>query len=105
MNLEALTKLSDLEIASWVRANTNEFTLIKDEDLSVIIQTREYWEQNAIELANEVATLLDVDIGEPASNNCPVQNAIEAVYQSRIRIQKIKDIKNSIGDILDSQGQ
>lgn len=82
MDLHKLAKMSEADIASWVRGNTDKFSLISDNELESTIDARDRWEERATELANDVGTLLNVDVGEHSSANCPVQNAINAVYQA-----------------------
>lgn len=82
MDIDQLAKMSEVDIASWIRSNTDKFSLISDSELESTIDDRDHWEERATELANDVGTLLNVDVGEHSSANCPVQNAINSVYQA-----------------------
>ena len=53
----------------------------QDPDLQ-LIRERDYWEEKATELAEDVGKLLGVGVGEHSSANCPVQNAIDAVFRA-----------------------
>lgn len=78
MNLFELSKLSDEEIASWVKANTGVYTLLPSRELENIVDARDDWEEKATVLANKVGDLLGEDFGDHTSANCPVENAINA---------------------------
>ena len=45
-----------------------------------LISDRDYWEEKATELANDVGKHLGIDVGEHSNLNCPVQNAIDALH-------------------------
>jgi hypothetical protein len=44
-----------------------------------LITERDYWEEKATELANDVGKHLGIEVGEHSNLNCPVQNAIDAL--------------------------
>lgn len=71
-----------------VKELNNNYSLKKrieelDSSLSEEVDSRDKWEEKATELATDVAVLLNVDIGEHSNCNCPVENAIEAVFQEK----------------------
>ncbi|KZN68314.1 hypothetical protein N473_07775 [Pseudoalteromonas luteoviolacea CPMOR-1] len=45
-----------------------------------LIDNCDHWESKATELANDVATFFNTNIGEHSNVNCPVENAIDAVH-------------------------
>lgn len=59
-----------------------------ERELLELITERDYWEDKATELANDIGTYFGVDFGEHTSHNCPVQNALDFVYG------KIKGLKH-----------
>ena len=46
-----------------------------------LIEQRDHWEEKATELAGDIGSVLGFDVGEHSSANCPVQTAIDGVYQ------------------------
>lgn len=56
--------------------------------LMVAIEQRDYWEEKATELANDIGDALGFEVGEHSNCNCPVQNAIDGVYQMRSQIEE-----------------
>lgn len=100
MDLHALTKMSDADIASWVRGNTGNFSLISDSELEGIIDARDHWEERATELANDVGNLLGLDMGEHSSSNCPVRNALDAVGQATKKKNQVSALKDRLSGVL-----
>lgn len=47
-----------------------------------LIQERDHWEEKATELAEDVGKFLGIEMGEHSSENCPVQNAIDALFNA-----------------------
>lgn len=47
-----------------------------------LIQERDYWEEKATELAEDVGKFLGIEMGEHSSDNCPVQNAIDVLFNT-----------------------
>ncbi|MEI8659364.1 hypothetical protein [Vibrio sp. Hal054] len=101
MDLHKLAKMSESEIAEWVRSNTDKFTLLPDSELETIIIARDRWEERATELASDVGTLLNIEVGEHSNANCPVQNALDAVYQATQANLRHKALKERLGNVLD----
>ena len=52
-----------------------------DEEIDEILSERDYWHDKATELANDVGKLLGFDVGEHSNMNCPVQTAIDGVFE------------------------
>ncbi|HHB1594856.1 TPA: hypothetical protein ACN976_003001 [Vibrio campbellii] len=77
MDLQKLAKMSEADIASWVRDNAESFTLISNSELEEVISNRDDWEGKATSLATNVGKLFDFDVGEHSNLNCPVQAANE----------------------------
>ena len=50
-----------------------------EKEIIELITERDYWEGKATELAEDVGELLDFEVGEHSSANCPVRNAIDNV--------------------------
>ncbi|CAH1598834.1 conserved hypothetical protein [Vibrio jasicida] len=100
MDLHQLAKMSEADIASWVRGNSDKFSLISDSELESTIADRDNWEKRATELACDVGTLLNIDVGEHTSANCPVQNAINAVYQASQKKAKNEALKERLSGVL-----
>ncbi|MDF9399196.1 hypothetical protein [Vibrio sp. 1180_3] len=100
MDLHQLAKMSEADIASWVRGNTDKFSLISDSELESTIDARDRWEERATELASDVGTLLNIDVGEHTSANCPVQNALDAVYQATQKKAKTEALKECLSGVL-----
>jgi len=71
----ALSK-RDIKIKSL--ENTFDKELKDHEDT---IGQRDYWESKATELANDIGKALGFEVGEHSSANCPVQNAIDGVFE------------------------
>lgn len=65
------------------RKNNHNNCLSEKEALELIDQ-RDYWEEKATELANDVGAFLGVDVGEHSLLNCPVQEAINAIYAANL---------------------
>ncbi|WP_105903697.1 hypothetical protein [Vibrio gangliei] len=103
MDLYQLAKMSDADIATWVRSNVDNFSLIADSELESTVSTRDHWEQRATELANDVGALLNINLGEHSSTNCPVQNAINAARNAAQKKARIESIKARIGGVLDGE--
>lgn len=55
--------------------NEHEKTLLKE------IESRDYWEEKATELAERVGEYFGLNVGEHSNANCPVQTALEAEWQ------------------------
>ncbi|NQZ49297.1 MAG: hypothetical protein HRT95_03640 [Moritella sp.] len=68
------------DVVKWLDENKDNITLVPEHELEELVELRDHWEGKATELAGDVAKMLNVEIGEHSSGNCPVQNAIEAVY-------------------------
>jgi hypothetical protein len=100
MDLHKLAKMSEADIASWVRGNTDTFSLMPDSELESIIVERDHWEERATELATDVGTLLNIDVGDHSNMNCPVQNAIDAVYQANQKKAKVDALKYRLSGVL-----
>ena len=58
---------------------------------SEIIIERDHWEDKATELANMVGAALGFDVGEHSNLNCPVQTAIDGVFEMRAQIEVWKN--------------
>lgn len=54
-------------------------------DLDRCVIERDFWEEKATELANDVAKALGFNVGEHTSANCPVQNAIDELSSLSVR--------------------
>jgi len=52
-----------------------------DIEIEQLITQRDYWEGKALELAEDVGKSLGFKTGEPSNCNCPVQNAIDGLYE------------------------
>ncbi len=81
-----LSKLVNMDMGTaveWLTANHSRYALLPENELESLVSDRDNWEEKATELANDVAAVLGVDVGEHTSANCPVQNAIDAVYQAK----------------------
>ncbi|ENM5835054.1 hypothetical protein NTH44_003146 [Vibrio metoecus] len=103
MDLHNLAKLSDADIALWVRGNTDKYSLISDSELESTIEARDRWEERATELAIDVGTLLNVHVGEHSNVNCPVQNALDAVYQATQKQAKVQALKDRLSGVLNDE--
>ena len=103
MDLQKLSKVSNDQIAEWVRKNSKGFSLVADSELEDILLKRDYWEQKATELANDIGNLLGVNVGEHSNINCPVQNAIDAVYQATNKQAKATALKQKLRVLLDDE--
>lgn len=53
-----------------------------------LIKERDYWEEKATELANDIGSALGFDVGEHSNLNCPVQSAIDGLYEMRSQIEE-----------------
>lgn len=100
MDLRQLAKMSEADIASWVRSNTDKFALLTDSELENTINERDAWETKATELANDIGSLLNIDVGEHSSANCPVQNALNAVHQATQKKAKTDALKELMSGVL-----
>ncbi|MGP9834254.1 hypothetical protein [Marinobacter sp. NSM] len=87
MKNDGLNFTADKKLAeSWMKFSS-EVTPVyirpaqQDPDLQ-LIHERDHWEEKATELAEDVGKLLGVEVGEHSSANCPVQNAIDAVFRA-----------------------
>ncbi|GIC77660.1 hypothetical protein [Moritella sp. F3] len=77
---QLLEKYSMSDVLKWLDDNKDNIALVPEHELEELVELRDHWEGKATELAGDVAKMLNVEIGEHSSGNCPVQNAIEAVY-------------------------
>lgn len=59
-----------------------------DRDEEKLILERDYLEEKATELANDVGEALGFDVGEHSNINCPIQEAIDGVYYMREQIEQ-----------------
>lgn len=59
-----------------------------DREVTQLIQERDHWEEKATELANDVGAALGFEVGEHSNINCPVQEAIDGVYNMRAQIEE-----------------
>lgn len=53
----------------------------QERDTLQLITERDHWEEKATELANDIGGMLGFDVGEHSNMNCPVQNAIDGVFE------------------------
>ncbi len=68
-------------------------------EIEKLVDERDYWEEKATELADNVGNLLGFDFGEHSSANCPVQSAIEAISAMKSQnIVKIPTDPRNLGD-------
>ena len=76
-------KLKDawLSAIEWQAARSECGQEAVDPDIQ-LIQERDYWEEKATELAEDVGKFLGIEMGEHSSDNCPVQNAIDALFNT-----------------------
>lgn len=61
-----------------------------DKDFDQALQERDYWEGKATELAESVGNALGIDVGEHTNLNCPVQNAIDGVFEMGAQIHELQ---------------
>jgi len=54
-----------------------------EQELLKLIDDRDYWEEKATDLAEKIGAMLGVDVGEHTSNNCPLENALDAIEEKR----------------------
>jgi hypothetical protein len=59
-----------------------------DSEEEQLITERDHWEEKATELANDVGAALGFEVGEHSNINCPVQEAIDGVYNMRAQIEE-----------------
>ena len=59
----------------------------EERDFNTVMQERDHWEEKATELAVDVGKMLDFNVGEHTSANCPVQEAIDHVYWMTSKVQ------------------
>jgi hypothetical protein len=55
--------------------------MITDKEHEEAIASRDYWEEKATELADDIAKYLEFEVGEHSLINDPVNNAIDWVYK------------------------
>lgn len=102
MDLHQLAKMSDVAISAWVRSNTDKYTLLPNSELESTIGERDLWEERATQLASEVGTLLNTEVGDHSNTNCPVKNAVDAVYQANQANLRHKALKERLGNVIDN---
>ena len=61
---------------------------MKDHEIDELIRERDFWEEKATELAEDVGRALGFEVGEHSNGNCPVQNAIDGVYHMGAQIDE-----------------
>lgn len=64
---------------------------MNEQDIDKILKERDYWEEKATELANDIGGALGFDVGEHNNINCPVQAAIDGVNHMRSKIYEWRD--------------
>ena len=74
----------DSEILRQARAHIDE----EERQMTKAITERDYWEEKATELANDVGALLGFDVGEHSNMNCPVQTAIDGVFEMSATVKE-----------------
>lgn len=69
------------EIERHKREAAKYKNLLADEECnhSSTLEERDHWHDKALELAEDVAKLHGLSIGEHSNMNCPVQNAIDSI--------------------------
>ncbi len=82
-------------VSNAIYQYTQDHSADLDAELEDIINSRDYFEDKATELANDIGEYLGYEVGEHSSSNNPIQNAIDTLYC----------IKNKIGDYADTQDQ
>lgn len=65
---------------------------IDDAEITQLILERDHWEEKATELAEDIGSALGFEVGEHSNINCPVQNAIDGVYNMRAQIDCWKEL-------------
>lgn len=74
---ELESQVRELSVAAeGYRAQRDEL----DAALTEEITNRDYWEEKATELSIDIGKYFDVDFGGHSNMNCPVQNAIDYVW-------------------------
>ena len=96
-NLHAITDDYEFKEAA-LRARVAELEaqnqeLVKSEEK--LICERDHWESKATELANDVGQALGIHIGEHSNMNCPVQAAIDGVFEMRSQIEEWQAIDSA----------
>ena len=79
LELREAERLITLLIADNKRLDREEETLIAE---------RDHWEEKATELANDIGAALGFEVGEHSNINCPIQRAIDGVYEMRSQIDE-----------------
>ena len=88
MRIDKLLEMDMGAAIKWLIDNKDGFLLVSESEMDQLIERRDHWEEKATELAIDIGQAIGVDVGEHSNVNCPVQNAIDAVYQSDIRVSK-----------------
>ena len=63
-----------------------------EKEIGELIKERDYWEEKAMELANDVGEALGFDVGERSNINCPVQSAIDGVFEMASQIEEWRKV-------------
>lgn len=61
---------------------------MNEAEIDQILKERDYWEEKATELAQDIGKALGFEVGEHSNLNCPVQNAIDSVYHMGAQIDE-----------------
>lgn len=106
---------ASLELSEAMRKGANERIDELESSESKLIGERAHWESKSTELAEDIGSALGFDVGEHSSDNCPVQNAIDGVYEMRStlngveakerRIEELKEALNTISCMEEEEGR
>ncbi len=94
-NLEETSIYSKDDIVNLIERYTKDQSADLNVELEDIIGSRDYWEEKATELANDIGGYHNFQVGEHSNINNPVQNAIDTLYC----------IKNKIGNHANTNDQ
>jgi len=76
------------ELSSRLELTINLLTEESDTDNNKVMEERDFWEAKATELAEDIGKYLGFDVGEHSSANCPVQSAIDGLYEMGSQIEE-----------------
>lgn len=84
------TRLRDTVMSSFEKTISEQAQRIEELECEELknIALRDYWEDKATELADDIGKALGFEVGEHSSDNCPVQNAIDGVYHMGTELEE-----------------
>lgn len=91
MSYEGLTEATYLDLldqrGNQIKRLKSQVAANNDWETKLMAE-RDHWEEKATELASDIGKVLGFDVGEHSNMNCPVQTAIDGLFEMGAQIEE-----------------